>query len=335
MKILLATGEEHSSCLINALKKGGHDIVGVLFPDNEHFHRTSYGKRQLWFQFRFGKLPFLCLTENIPYRVNCNLFDGSLLSWIRELEADLLLVLSWPQHIPGTFINLFNRGGMNIHPSLLPKLRGRDPIFSAVLKDQPGFGISFHKMEQTMDTGNIYLQKPLPRNPSDHYEKLYFRFMRTAASLAPLAIARLIENPGGTNQTGTSTRAEAFTLKHTLISSDDSWHCVINKSKACSYHHKIYALCGDTLICMKKCRLLWKTTHKASPELKVIFAGINSLILAQDSARLICSGVRIVDTAGATTLLPVFLKIKRGQTFESEYGTLKVLKNIQENHHEP
>lgn len=78
--------------------------------------------------------------------------------------------------IPKTILNFFEPEGiLNVHPSLLPLLRGASPIESAILNGDQDFSVSVMKLVKEMDAGPIYWQTTLnnlPLSKKDIYEKL-------------------------------------------------------------------------------------------------------------------------------------------------------------------
>jgi methionyl-tRNA formyltransferase len=105
---------------------------------------------------------------------------GSLKAEAREavaaLKADLLLAFAYGRIFGPKFLSLFPLGGVNIHPSLLPKYRGAAPIPAAILARDRETGITFQRIALQMDSGGILLQERLPLTGRE-----------TAASLGDLA----------------------------------------------------------------------------------------------------------------------------------------------------
>jgi len=324
LKVLIATGEQQTSCLIEPLSRHGHDIVGVLLP--AAFPPLSRRPRSFLFRLKYGTMAGLIGNRQIAHRVEDNLTEGSLLTWIRSLAPDLLVVLSWPTRMPASFLDLFKHGAVNIHPSLLPALRGRDPIFSAILNNEPGFGITFHKLTSKLDSGPIYLQRPLKRRTMDHYDKLYFRFMRRVGELLPLAIDHMLKNPNGVPQKGKVSKAITFQESHTIYSADDEASSVIRKTLACRYHHRMNALCGKTLITFQKCTDI---SHKMAfkeecPRILAVRPG--SLLIHHGHQVLKLQQVRIL---GVHPMLSPFIMLKylkKGQRLAHQDPTLAALR---------
>lgn len=74
-----------------------------------------------------------------------------------ELSAcDALLVVDYGRIIPKSILDLPRYGGINLHPSLLPRWRGAAPIERAILSGDSETGVCVISMDETLDTGGIY-----------------------------------------------------------------------------------------------------------------------------------------------------------------------------------
>lgn len=75
-------------------------------------------------------------------------------------DWDLFVVVAYNKILPEWFINLPKHKTINLHPSLLPKLRGPSPVRSAILKNQPeAVGVSIMLLDSQMDHGPIIAQE--------------------------------------------------------------------------------------------------------------------------------------------------------------------------------
>ncbi len=79
--------------------------------------------------------------------------------YIKNLNADLAIVVAYGQIIPKEYLNLTKKGFINIHGSILPKWRGAAPIQRSVMNLDNEVGISIMKIIEELDSGptcNIY-----------------------------------------------------------------------------------------------------------------------------------------------------------------------------------
>ena len=78
---------------------------------------------------------------------------------------DVFVVASFGAILPKELLNIPKRGVLNVHPSLLPRLRGPSPIRSAILNDEKETGISIMLLDEEMDHGPLVAQKRVPALP--------------------------------------------------------------------------------------------------------------------------------------------------------------------------
>lgn len=71
---------------------------------------------------------------------------------------DVFVVVSYGRMIPRKILDLPLRGALNVHPSLLPKLRGPSPLESAILEDMRETGVTIMLLDEEMDHGPIVSQ---------------------------------------------------------------------------------------------------------------------------------------------------------------------------------
>lgn len=86
--------------------------------------------------------------------------------WQPPASIDLVVAVSFGLLVPARILNGAKYGGLNIHPSLLPDLRGPAPITHALLKRRTHTGVTLQTMHPTkFDHGIILSQTPSPGVP--------------------------------------------------------------------------------------------------------------------------------------------------------------------------
>ena len=80
---------------------------------------------------------------------------------LAALEADLAIVACFPRLIPEHILAVPPRGFLNLHPSLLPELRGPYPLFWTFRLGKQRTGVTVHHMDDGLDSGDIALQREL------------------------------------------------------------------------------------------------------------------------------------------------------------------------------
>lgn len=87
--------------------------------------------------------------------------NSSLIAQISALAPDLIILASYGKFLPKEILEIPRRGALNVHPSLLPKLRGPSPIQSAILNGDKETGITIILMNEKMDEGDILAKHEL------------------------------------------------------------------------------------------------------------------------------------------------------------------------------
>ena len=112
--------------------------------------------------------------------------NQSALSSIISDEAkhpDYILVACFPYRLPATIIDWPHSGCLNIHPSLLPKYRGPDPIFWQLHNNESQTGVTLHFVTSEMDAGPIVNQKSCPFEAGFNRRDIEITLAKTGASL--------------------------------------------------------------------------------------------------------------------------------------------------------
>lgn len=114
-------------------------------------------------------------------------------STLAALKPDLAVVFAYGQYLPRSIFDLPLHGSINYHPSLLPRYRGASPIQSAIQDGCTETGLSVIRVGQTMDAGDLLLQRKVCIGPDDSSENLTLRFAHLAADLVPELLRGLRE----------------------------------------------------------------------------------------------------------------------------------------------
>lgn len=94
-----------------------------------------------------------------------SLKDPEFTETLGATEWDLFVVVAYGGILPRTFLEMPKHGVLNMHPSLLPKLRGPSPIRSAILRDMRTTGVTIMQMDEHMDHGPIVAQETVEIDP--------------------------------------------------------------------------------------------------------------------------------------------------------------------------
>ena len=111
---------------------------------------------------------------------------------ILDLKADLIVTCAYGQMIPKEILDAPKYGCINVHASLLPKLRGGAPIHRAIINNETRTGITIMYMVEKMDAGDILAQEETPIFKEDNVGILHDRLSKMGAKLLIETIPDLI-----------------------------------------------------------------------------------------------------------------------------------------------
>jgi len=114
--------------------------------------------------------------------------DGAIREQIMALKPDILVCFAYGKIFSPQFLALFPLGGINIHPSLLPKYRGPTPIPAAIINREPVTGITIQRMAAEMDSGDILVQETVPLSGRETTASLSGTMAKKAAEMLPAAL---------------------------------------------------------------------------------------------------------------------------------------------------
>ncbi len=110
---------------------------------------------------------------NLEVRTPLNLKNNeNEYNYLKNLNADLAIVVAYGQIIPEEFLNLTKHGFINIHASLLPKWRGAAPIQRSIMNLDKETGISFMKIVKQLDEGPVCKKLNIKVSEKDNFETL-------------------------------------------------------------------------------------------------------------------------------------------------------------------
>tara|TARA_B100001029_G_C15031619_1_gene437358 strand:+ start:594 stop:1523 length:930 start_codon:yes stop_codon:yes gene_type:complete len=88
-------------------------------------------------------------------------FDLEILSHLKKIKPDLIIVMAYGKILPKAVLQLPKYGCINVHVSILPRWRGAAPIEHALMNGDKESGISIIKLVEKLDSGPIIAQEKL------------------------------------------------------------------------------------------------------------------------------------------------------------------------------
>mgnify|MGYP002571356241 FL=1 len=161
-----------------------YDVVGVVTqPDR------MVGRKKI---ITPPPVKELALAHNIkvfqPLKIKENYQE------ILALAPDLIVTCAYGQILPEEILHFPKYGCINVHASLLPKLRGGAPIHHAIIDGYKETGITIMYMSKKMDQGDILTQVKTPILDDDTLGSLQYKLSEMAKDLLKSTIPLLIED---------------------------------------------------------------------------------------------------------------------------------------------
>ena len=139
---------------------------------------------------KINKSPIQGISEtlNIDFRSPKSLKDNKEeYRFIKELNADIAIVVAYGQIIPKEFLNLTKKGFINIHGSILPSWRGAAPIQRSIMNLDKETGISIMKIVEELDSGPVSNLYKLKIDNNDNAQEI-------SEKLSKLAAEKILDN---------------------------------------------------------------------------------------------------------------------------------------------
>jgi len=123
------------------------------------------------------------LAAGVPVLQPPRLRDPGWPERLRELDAELAVVVAFGQILPKAVLDVPRRGSINVHGSVLPRYRGAAPIAWAIIRGETETGITTFRMDPGMDTGDVLLTETMPIGPEETAGELSARMSVMGARL--------------------------------------------------------------------------------------------------------------------------------------------------------
>ncbi|MDO5132564.1 MAG: methionyl-tRNA formyltransferase [Eubacteriales bacterium] len=175
MRIIFMGTPDFAVRALDALCASGEEVIlAVTQPDRQ----KGRGRKVIRTPVR------LCAEKwGVPVFQPAKIREPEAVAKIRELAPDLIVVAAFGQILPQELLDIPRLGCINIHASLLPKLRGAAPIQWAVINGDPLSGVTLMQMDAGLDTGDILAQESVPIAGDETGESLYEKLAALGGSM--------------------------------------------------------------------------------------------------------------------------------------------------------
>ena len=165
IKVIFMGTPIFASIILDELIKKYNVIMVVCQPDREKDRKGN---------IIYSPCKKLAIENNIQVFQPLKIRDEY--QKILDMNPDIIITAAYGQIIPDIVLNYPKYGAINVHGSLLPKLRGGAPIHHAIINGDKEIGVTIMYMDKRMDAGDIISQRAIPltndMNLDIAYEKL-------------------------------------------------------------------------------------------------------------------------------------------------------------------
>ena len=165
--------------ILKSLYQNGYEISVVYTQPPQKSQRGQ----------KINKSPIQGISETlkIEYRTPNSLKDNKEeYNYLKELNADIAIVVAYGQIIPKEYLSLVKKGFINIHASLLPKWRGAAPIQRSIMNLEKETGVSIMKIVEKLDAGPVCNSYKINIETDDNSETI-------AEKLSALASEKILD----------------------------------------------------------------------------------------------------------------------------------------------
>jgi methionyl-tRNA formyltransferase len=168
---------------LEALVAAGHTVVGVVAQPDKPVGRGQ--------QVAPPPVAQAATRLGLPLMQPVAIRSGDFPVWVEGLEADVAVVLAYGRILTRRLLDAPRHGCVNVHASLLPRWRGAAPIQAAILAGDAVTGVCTQRMEEGLDTGDVYDALSTPIGRGETAGQLHDRLMALSAQIAVQTLSRL------------------------------------------------------------------------------------------------------------------------------------------------
>ncbi len=149
-KVIFMGTPDFSVPVLEGLIKETNVVLVVTQPDKK------VGRKQI---LKYSPVKEIALKNNIEVFQPAKIREDY--NKLKEVESDIIITCAYGQIIPKEVLNLCSYGAINVHASILPKLRGGAPIHKAIIYGYKETGVTIMYMDEKMDAGDIIDSKKI------------------------------------------------------------------------------------------------------------------------------------------------------------------------------
>ncbi|MCR5402426.1 MAG: methionyl-tRNA formyltransferase [Butyrivibrio sp.] len=183
MKIVFMGTPDFARSALEKIIEAGHDVTLVVTQPDKPKGRSG--------QLQISEVKACALEHDIlvfqPVRIKL----PENVAELKKYEADIYVVAAFGQILSREILDIPRFGCVNIHASLLPKLRGAAPIQQSIIDGEKTTGVTIMQMAEGMDTGDILLQREILIDDEDTGGSLFDKLSVLGGELIVEALPKI------------------------------------------------------------------------------------------------------------------------------------------------
>ncbi len=175
MRIVFMGTPDFAAAPLESLVKAGHDVcLAVTQPDRAKGRNKEPVP---------SPVKVCALSHGIPVFQPVKIKTPEAVEELKKANAELFVVAAYGQILSQEILDIPERGCINVHASLLPKLRGASPIQGAILNGDKETGVTVMQMDAGMDTGDMLACESVAISPGETAGTLFDKLAYLGADL--------------------------------------------------------------------------------------------------------------------------------------------------------
>ena len=175
MKVVFMGTPDISATCLRRLVEEKFDVIGVYTKPDMPKNRGM--------KLVMSETKTYAISQGLPVYQPASFRDDAVVEELRSLAPDVIAVVAYGKILPQRVLDIPKYGCINIHASILPKLRGSGPVQWAILNGEKETGVTAMYMAAEMDAGDIIEIRKTPIEPYENAQSLLDRLAGIGAEL--------------------------------------------------------------------------------------------------------------------------------------------------------
>ena len=172
--VFMGTPDISATCL-RRLVEEKFDVIGVYTKPDMPKNRGM--------KLVMSETKTYAISQGLPVYQPASFRDDAVVEELRSLAPDVIAVVAYGKILPQRVLDIPKYGCINIHASILHKLRGSGPVQWAILNGEKETGVTAMYMAAEMDAGDIIEIRKTPIEPYENAQSLLDRLAGIGAEL--------------------------------------------------------------------------------------------------------------------------------------------------------